>query len=141
MSTLLQEMVDCQITVGLFAFTPIRGTLWGKRALPSLVSYRRIQAANYLLTNGHCRVDGFRFSTEGQIISYGLSQARLSELLADGRAFQTAGCPGCNRPYYNERPGKVMYNYPRFLNGEEIEAAVAFVLDGLVRDKVLLVPS
>jgi biotin synthase len=27
-------------------------------------------------------------------------------------AFQTWGCPNCNRPYYNEIPGKVIYNHP-----------------------------
>ncbi|MGC8933076.1 MAG: radical SAM protein [Candidatus Methanodesulfokora sp.] len=27
-------------------------------------------------------------------------------------AFLTSGCPGCNRPFYNERPGGPIYNYP-----------------------------
>ncbi len=73
-------------------------------------------------------MEDFCFSPAGQIVSYGLSRARLRELLADGRAFQTAGCPGCNRPYYNERPGRVMYNYPRPLHAEEIEAAMSSVM-------------
>jgi len=29
----------------------------------------------------------------------------------------TSGCPGCNRPFYNEEPRKI-YNYP-FLPGKE----------------------
>ena len=37
----------------------------------------------------------------------------------NGQAFQTSGCPGCNRPYYNERPGRTMFNYPRPLTPEE----------------------
>lgn len=127
MSIILQEMVDRQVTIGLFSFTPVPGTAWGNRSPPLLPSYRRIQAARYLLTIGACRVEDFSFSAEGQIISYGLSEAKLHELLADGRAFQTAGCPGCNRPYYNERPGRVMYNYPRPLNAEEIEAAISSI--------------
>jgi len=128
MATILQEMVDRQVTIGLFSFTPVPGTAWGRRPPPSASSYRRIQAARYLLTAGACRVEDFCFSPAGQIVSYGLSRARLRELLADGRAFQTAGCPGCNRPYYNERPGRVMYNYPRPLHAEEIEAAMSSVM-------------
>jgi len=128
MSTILQEMADQQVTVGLFSFTPVPGTLWGNRPPPSLPSYRRIQVAHYLLTTGACSVDDFCFSPAGRIISYGLSRMRLREVLGNGRAFQTAGCPGCNRPYYNERPGRAMYNYPRPLRAEEIEAAVSSIM-------------
>jgi biotin synthase len=127
MCTILQAMLDQGITVGLFSFTPVRGTRWSGRQPPALASYRRIQAALYVLAGGASRVDGCHFSATGQIVSYGLSQQRLREVLADGRAFQTAGCPGCNRPYYNERPGKLLYNYPRPLRGQEVEAAVSLV--------------
>jgi len=27
------------------------------------------------------------------------------------KVFLTSGCPGCNRPFYNERPS-LIYNYP-----------------------------
>jgi biotin synthase len=131
MATILQEMVDRQVTVGLFSFTPIPGTAWSNRPPPLLSSYRRIQAARYLLTTGACRIEDFGFSPEGQIVSYGLSQENLYALLANGRAFQTAGCPGCNRPYYNERPGRAMYNYPRPLNAEETEAAISSIVTEL----------
>jgi biotin synthase len=49
----------------------------------------------------------------------------LNDILQDGAAFQTSGCQGCNRPYYNERPGGVMYNYARPLSPEEAQAAIA----------------
>jgi len=39
--------------------------------------------------------------------------------LGTGEAFRTSGCPGCNRPYYNERPSGPFYNYPRGLTEEE----------------------
>jgi biotin synthase-related radical SAM superfamily protein len=125
LSVVLQDMVDRQVAIGLFSFTPVPGTAWGNRPPPLLSSYRRIQACRYLLTTGARRVQDFSFSLEGQIVSYGLSREQLYNLLADGRSFQTAGCPGCNRPYYNERPGRVMYNYPRPLSAEEIEAAMS----------------
>ena len=131
MCSILQHMIDLRVTVGLFAFTPVRGTAWAQRVPPPLASYRRIQAARYLLSASFCHVDDFRFSPTGQLVSYGLSRERLRNLLADGQAFVTAGCPGCNRPYFNERPGKAMYNYPRPLSSDEVEAAVSLILDGL----------
>lgn len=107
------------ITVGLFAFTPVRGTALADRQPPPLGHYRRVQAAHHLLRN--------RFSAgviryrEGRIV--GLDTPDLGRLLADGEAFRTSGCPDCNRPYYNERPGGVMYNYPRPLTKTEIDQA------------------
>ncbi len=127
----IQEMVDRQVTVGLFSFTPVAGTRWGDRPPPALPSYRRIQVARHLLVTGACRAPDLHFSPAGQIISYGLTLARLRELLDDGGAFRTAGCPGCNRPYYNERPGKALYNYPRSLSVAEFEEALSAVMEGL----------
>jgi biotin synthase len=131
MSTTLQQMVDLGVGIGLFSFTPVAGTAWADRLPPSLASYRRIQAARYLIATRACRVEDFSFSASGQIVSYGLGDHQLLELLRDGRAFQTAGCTGCNRPYYNERPGRSMYNYPRPLAQEEANEAVSSVMAGL----------
>jgi biotin synthase len=45
-------------------------------------------------------------------------------------AYQTFGCPDCNRPFYNEKPNQTPYNYPRPLSEEErveaVNAAVGF---------------
>jgi len=127
----LQEMHDAGVTTGLFAFTPVPGTALAGELPPSLASYRRVQAAHYLIARGHARASQFAFSAEGQIVSYGLDPAALAALLGSGEAFQTSGCPGCNRPYYNERPGGPLYNYPRPLRPEEAAAAVALVLGEL----------
>ena len=121
------EMVDCLaacivdgITVGLFAFTPIRGTAWAERQPPRLDHYRRIQVAHYLLQNKFDR--SVIRENQGRIVRFDVPD--LPEILADGRAFQTSGCPDCNRPYYNERPGGVMYNYPRPLTATEAGGAL-----------------
>lgn len=127
----LQELHDAGITIGLFAFTPVPGTALGGERAPSLAGYRRLQAAHYLITRGHAHASQFAFSAEGRIVSYGMDPAALSTLLGTGEAFQTSGCPGCNRPYYNERPGGPLYNYPRPLRPDEVAAAVALVLEGL----------
>jgi biotin synthase len=81
-----------------------------------------MQVAQYLITNNLARVGDFSFSPTGQLLSFSL--LRLHEVLADGVAFQTSGCPDCNRPFYNERPGGPMYNYSMPLTSPQIEAAI-----------------
>jgi biotin synthase len=56
----------------------------------------------------------------------------LQEVLADGKAFETSGCPDCNRPYYNESPRGVMFNYHRPLVAGEIQQAISE--SGVVRE-------
>lgn len=123
MVRLMASCIDQDVTVGLFAFTPVRGTALAGQAPPPAGQYRRIQIAHSLLKRG-CRPEDFVYC-RGRLTGFGLSPAALQRLLADGSAFQTSGCAGCNRPYYNERPGGLMYNYPRPLTPEEIRRAVA----------------
>jgi biotin synthase len=126
---MVETIVRClakDITVGLFAFTPLKGTDYAGRTPPDIGSYRRIQIALYLLKQGHSP-DVIRFRS-GRIV--GFDVPNLRNILAEGRAFETTGCPDCNRPYYNERPGGVMYNYPRPLTSCEV--AQALVESGIV---------
>lgn len=102
----IQKMCDSKISVGLFAFTPVKGTKLENKPKPSFDSYRRIQMAHYLLKNGLSMVKNFEFSKEGKIISYGFDPTSIPT-----SAFETSGCPNCTRPYYNESPGKEPYNF------------------------------
>ncbi|MBO8125613.1 MAG: radical SAM protein [Firmicutes bacterium] len=120
---LIQTLAQEGITTALFALTPVLGTRLAKYSPPSRASYRRLQALRYLLAQGR-EVD-LMFDSAGRITSFGYPKTELFELLSDGAAFQTSGCPGCNRPYYNERPGEVPYNYPRPLSAGEISQALA----------------
>jgi len=124
-----QEMVDMMhrlhdwgVTVGLFAFTPVRGTGMAHLPPPPLAVYRRMQAARHLIAHDLARAGDFTFSPDGRLIDFGLPD--LPHLLSGGAAFQTSGCPDCNRPYYNERPAGPMYNYPRPLSEAEIQRAL-----------------
>ncbi len=128
---LLQAMYDLGVMTALFAFTPVPGTALAGEQPPTLAHYRRLQAARHLIVGGHVRAQQFSFSPDGQIISYGVDAARLRTLLGSGQAFQTSGCPGCNRPYYNERPVGPLYNYPRPLRPDEAAVATALVVDNL----------
>lgn len=131
MVTIVQRLADAGITIGLFAFTPVPGTAMADERPPSLEGYRRVQAARWLIAQGTARADRFGFDASGRIASYGLDVASLRDTLAGGEAFRTAGCPGCNRPYYNERPGGPMYNYPRALTPDEAEREVAALVASL----------
>jgi lipoate-protein ligase A len=114
-ASLFQERVG----VGLFAFTPIPGTRLGDRPPPCLAAYRRVQTGFFLLRSGRVQLKDLRFHF-GRLVDPGVDEADLRAALADGEAFRTSGCPDCNRPYYNERPGRQPYNYPRPLTADEV---------------------
>lgn len=102
--------------VGLFAFTPVKGTALAEHQPPEVGTYRRVQIAHWLINKG-VRMSGFQF-VDGRLVG-----CKGMEAVA-GQTFETSGCPDCNRPYYNERPGGVMYNYPRPLSAQELQRAI-----------------
>ena len=114
----IQRLMDMEIKAVLFAFTPIPHTPLADRPQPPLESYRRIQLARHLITEGKGRFEEMKFQ-DGRLVSLG-GGVDLDELVADGTPMKTTGCPGCNRPYYNERPSGPLYNYPRDLTEEEL---------------------
>lgn len=97
--------------VSLFAFTPIKGTRLENAKPPSLERYRRIQLARYLLEKGLSSPKEFEFDENGNLTGFGIPKEELTELIPP-EVFATHGCPGCNRPYYNERPKREPYNFP-----------------------------
>jgi biotin synthase-related radical SAM superfamily protein len=116
----IQWCVDSGVYPALFAFTPIPGTALENNSPPSLSSYRRVQVAHYILTHRKTRLENMEFDKDGKLTNFGISKERLLEVVETGKPFLTSGCPGCNRPYYNERPGGPLYNFPRQLLPEEI---------------------
>lgn len=109
---MIQWCVDSGVYPGLFAFTPIPGTSLESNPQPALGHYRRVQVAHYLVTSGKTRCEDMSFSNTGRLTSFGVSKKQLRAAVRTGKPFVTTGCPGCNRPYYNERPGGPLYNYP-----------------------------
>ncbi len=125
---LAAKFLRAQVTLALFAFVPLKGTRLENTAPPALDHYRRVQSALYLLRERKITFDMLEFE-QGRLTSFSLTANEVAKNLAGGEAFRTSGCPGCNRPYYNERPGKTIYNYHRPLNEKEIEAALSLVID------------
>ncbi len=127
---MIERLLQAKITIALFAFVPLKGTAMENLQPPPVDYYRRIQAGYYLINQGKADFSSFEFEN-GRLVSYSLEEQDLVDLLSDGKAFQTSGCPGCNRPYYNERPGRVIYNYHRPLSKDESKEANSQLLESL----------
>lgn len=119
-----------KINLGLFAFTPVSGTKLETKNPPNIAYYRKLQLVAYLIKAD--KLKNFEF-VEGSFVwpedirhEINLDIANKNFKYKD--AFRTSGCAGCNRPYYNERPGGVMYNYPRPLTDEEYIEAIGLAL-------------
>ncbi len=117
----IQRCVDLGVLPALFAFTPVRGTVLEKHTPPKLDMYRRVQLARHLIVSGKTKSSNMTFNEVGQIKSFGATTQTLQVAIESSEPFQTSGCPYCNRPYYNEKPGGPIYNYPQKPNKKEME--------------------
>ncbi len=120
----LIEMKEMGVRVALFAFTPVKGTQMAQRAQPDIGVYRRVQILRDLLQRNLITREQVVLDERGRI-TFDLPRDSLKGLLGSGNSFRVTGCPGCNRPYYNEKPSGVMYNYFRPLTEAEVERALA----------------
>ncbi|MGC9393294.1 MAG: radical SAM protein [Anaerolineae bacterium] len=116
-----QMFHDKGCTIALFAFTPVRGTQLDLSP-PPLERYRAVQLARYLIVHGQARVDDMTFDN-GKLAAINVDGAVLDRAIDAGTPFRTSGCPNCNRPMYNERPGGDLYNHPAPLTAAEKSAA------------------
>lgn len=110
----------------LFSFYPEANTVLSGLEPPSLLRYRKIQIARYLINELGEEKEVIVFDEDGEIVSFDYD---LEKLLSDGAAFMTSGCPcrdsdlaACNRPLANERPSEPLRNYPHLPTGSQISA-------------------
>lgn len=119
----IQECYDIGARVHLFSFYPEAGSPLEGRPQPPMDTYRRVQMARHIIDRGLGRVEGMTFD-EGRLTGFGIQQDVLEELMDEGRAFMTTGCPGCNRPYANETPSQaaegMLRNYPFVPNEDDV---------------------
>lgn len=110
------EMIDTVtkmgVTPSLFAFTPIKGTRMENAASPPIGAYRRVQIARYLIVEAGMEASELKFGPDGRITGFGCSAEELERIFNLGHPFMVCGCPGCNRPYFNEKASGPFYNYP-----------------------------
>lgn len=101
-----QKLYDLKIYPSLFSFTPVSKVDCFGIGPPDVGSYRRIQYAHYLITSKIKRYEDMTFN-KGRIIFDEKDKSYLKEEI-----FLTRGCPSCDRPFYNESPRAIIYNYP-----------------------------
>lgn len=115
---IINELIKDKITIALFAFTPLPGTRLEDRNPPDYLSYRKIQVITYLLKRSLISFENLKYDKNDRVIIedwwLNKSYPYFKEI------FLTMGCPYCNRPYYNESPRKIPYNFPRPIKEEEI---------------------
>ncbi len=102
----IRRALDMGLHIGLFALTPV---VPGMEA-PDLGRYRTVQLLLHALK--HDYLEDVEFSDSGRILELRLRRSAW-KFLRDGSFAVTSGCPGCDRPFYNERPSGPIYNFPR----------------------------
>ena len=113
--SLVQQLVDLGGHSHLFCFFPEQGSLMDHLPATPRDQWRRVQLARYLIDYAGVRVEQMRFDGEGRVADYGLPQAELDDIVGQGIAFRTSGCPGkfrddvsaCDRPYGDSPPSNI----------------------------------
>lgn len=113
---LMLKLKNENISIALFAYTPINKDL--NLNYPDMNRYRKVQLARYIIETYGAKIQNFEF--ENNILK-NINFENIDKVINEGLAFMTSGCKGCNRPYYNERPGKALYNIPHHPSSEEIK--------------------
>jgi biotin synthase len=123
----------------LFSFYPEAGSLLEDRNTPELLKYRKIQIAAYLINQKSQKPEIIIFDSSGSIAGFDYD---LEELVEEGFAFMTSGCPGnddryaaCNRPLANERPSETFRNYP-FIPDKKDKNTIREQIKSLLPEKI-----
>jgi biotin synthase-related radical SAM superfamily protein len=112
---LVQRLVDLGGHSHLFAFFPEKGSLMDHLPATPRDQWRRVQLARYLIDYRSARVERMKFDGEGRVVDYGIPSAEVEQVIEEGTAFRTSGCPGkvaedvsaCDRPYGDSPPSDI----------------------------------
>jgi biotin synthase-related radical SAM superfamily protein len=132
----IEKMSQEGIRTGVFAFTPIKNTKMEIQMQPSIVNFRKIQLGKYLIDTGKKSLSDFTFNSTRELTSFHVNTEELKKIVDLSIPFQTSGCPGCNRPYYDSKPNEEQYSYAKGLNKSE-KAKVMIELTRFVHRKML----
>jgi biotin synthase-related radical SAM superfamily protein len=124
---LVQQLVDLGGHSHLFCFFPEQGSLMDHLPATPRDQWRRVQLARYLIDYAGVRVDQMSFDDQGRVTGYGLAPAEIDNVVAEGVAFRTSGCPGkfrddvsaCDRPYGDSPPSNIA-SYPFQPNRQDL---------------------
>ena len=124
---LAQRLVDLGGHSHMFCFFPEKGSLMDHLPATPRDQWRRVQLARYLIDYRGVRVEHMKFDGAGRVSDFGLSQVELEQIVSEGVAFRTSGCPGklredvsaCDRPYGDSPPSNIA-SYPFQPNRRDI---------------------
>jgi biotin synthase len=125
--SLVQQLVDLGGHSHLFCFFPEKGSLMDHLPATPRDQWRRVQLARYVIVYRGVRVAQMNFDGEGRVTGFGLPRAELDDVIDEGVAFRTSGCPGkfaddvsaCDRPYGDSPPSNIA-SYPFAPNGRDL---------------------
>ncbi|MDO8724754.1 MAG: radical SAM protein [Candidatus Methanoperedens sp.] len=122
--SMIDELHMYRINTALFSYTYVPGAQLSleQDKEESIRHYRAVQVTKYLITEGKATYGDLRFS-DGILTDFGVGRDTITKIIEDGSAFQTSGCPDCNRPMANETFSK-LYNFPRRPDKEEKEEII-----------------
>jgi biotin synthase len=116
---LVQKLVDLGGHSHMFCFFPEKGSLMDHLPATPRDQWRRVQLARYLIDYRGGRVENMKFDEAGRVADYGFPQSEIDQVVGEGVAFRTSGCPGkfaddvsaCDRPYGDSPPSNIA-SYP-----------------------------
>jgi len=128
-----------QVFSYLFCFNPEADSRMASQPQPELGRWRRVQLARHLVEVEGCGLEHFSFDEQGAISRLRMDGGAVEEIVAQGTAFMTNGCPGgdgapgCTRPYGSYRPVEAFRDYPFVPVASDLEeVAQQLRLDELV---------
>ena len=133
------RLLEQEIFSYLFCFNPEPDSRLGDRPKTPVERWRRIQLAKFLLEERGLDPAAFRYDDDGAIARIRAPRALVDEVVHDGHAFMTNGCPstggepGCTRPMGSWRPSESPRDYPwQPTADDEREIRAQLHLDALV---------
>lgn len=133
------RLLDRQVFSYLFCFNPEPDSRMGHLSKTPVERWRRIQLAKFLLEERGLDPAAFVFDDDGALARIRAPRDLVDEVVHDGHAFMTNGCPssggepGCTRPMGSWRPTESPRDYPWQPTAEdEREIRAQLDLDALV---------
>jgi len=133
------RLLDRQVFSYLFCFNPEPDSRLGDRPKTPVERWRRIQLAKFLLEERGLDPAAFAFDDDGALARIRAPRDLVDEVVHDGHAFMTNGCPssggepGCTRPMGSWRPSESPRDYPWQPTAEdEREIRAQLDLDALI---------
>jgi biotin synthase len=119
---LISELWKNNVNAALFSYIYVPGTQFEVAEKPGsemIRHYRAVQLARHLIIEKLADYTYMRFENN-VICDFGIDENTLLSAIEDGSAFQTSGCPDCNRPMANETFSQI-FNFPKKPEDDEKE--------------------